>query len=198
MRNYILAVAASALFAAPAFAGESRAEVHGGVFFGPNYSTEAVVGVAAGHDFDLGSSTFAGVEASADKILLGDTRVVIGGTLRFGVKTEEGGRAYLTGLEPKSKTMDATSPASSKSPSTPAKVLAPDHNPLLARLHAPSGAPPRVADWTYLPTSDAPGASMTTSFLPGRSSSARSNATSSSRRARAGSRRARWARPRAR
>lgn len=97
MRNYILAVAASALFAAPAFAGESRAEVHGGVFFGPNYSTEAVVGVAAGHDFDLGSSTFAGVEASADKILLDDTRVVIGGTLRFGVKTEEGGRAYLTG-----------------------------------------------------------------------------------------------------
>src|SRR6476619_1727997 len=38
-----------------------------------------------------------------------------------------------------------------------------------------SGSPPRVADWTYFAISDAPGASIVTSFLPGRSRTARSN-----------------------
>ncbi|MEP6867277.1 MAG: hypothetical protein ABJA20_02060, partial [Novosphingobium sp.] len=52
--------------------------------------TEATAGVAAGYDFDLGSSAFAGVEVSGDKILTSNTHVAAGFTGRLGAKLGAG------------------------------------------------------------------------------------------------------------
>ena len=80
---------ALALAATPAFADETRLEARGGVIWDQGDS-EAIAGVAAGYDFDLGSSAFAGLEASADKILQGGTRVSFGFGGRVGAKLGAG------------------------------------------------------------------------------------------------------------
>ncbi len=99
MRKLMIAAAAAAtLSATPAFAetsGEGRIEARGGIAWA-NGAEEAIAGVAAGYDFDLGDSAFAGVEASADKILAGGTDVVFGATARLGVKAGSNGKAYVT------------------------------------------------------------------------------------------------------
>jgi outer membrane immunogenic protein len=98
MRKFAtLAVVASALIAAPAYAsGEARVEARGGIAFAGGNS-EAFVGVAAGYDFDLGDSGFVGLEGSADKLLVGGSDVLFGVAARGGAKVGEKGKAYVLG-----------------------------------------------------------------------------------------------------
>lgn len=96
-----LAAVAVAAVATPAHAeGEARVEARGGVAWA-NGNEEAVAGVAAGYDFDLGQeetgSVFFGVEGSADKILANGADVVFGATARLGAKIGDGGKLYATG-----------------------------------------------------------------------------------------------------
>lgn len=95
MRKVIisLAAAAAALAATPALANEGRVEARGGIVFGSGDS-EAVAGVAAGYDFDLGTGAFAGVEVSGDKILQDNSRIVFGATGRVGAKLSGGTKLY--------------------------------------------------------------------------------------------------------
>ena len=85
----LLAAAGALLAATPAAANEGRAEVRGGIAWA-NGSEEAVAGAAVGYDFDLGTGAFAGIEASADKILQGGADVVFGATARAGAKLGSG------------------------------------------------------------------------------------------------------------
>lgn len=95
MRIAILSLAAltATALAAPALANEARVETRGGVVWNHG-DTEAIAGVAAGYDFDLGSRAFAGVDVSADKLLTSDTRVSWGFGGRLGIKTGTGGKVY--------------------------------------------------------------------------------------------------------
>lgn len=97
MKKFAVAAALlSAVVATPALAadGEGRIEARGGIAWAGG-SEEAVAGVAAGYDFDLGTSgAFAGVEASADKILVGGTDVLFGVTGRVGAKLGDAGKLY--------------------------------------------------------------------------------------------------------
>lgn len=97
MKKFAVAAALlSAIVATPALAqtaGEGRIEARGGIAWAGG-GEEAVAGVAAGYDFDLGSSAFAGVEASADKILVGGTDVLFGLTGRVGAKVGDSGKLY--------------------------------------------------------------------------------------------------------
>ena len=88
MRKIILPLLAAAAFGAaatPALANETRAEARAGVVWGSGES-DAIAGIAAGYDFDLGSAAFSGVEVSADKPLVSNTRVGFGFTGRLGAK----------------------------------------------------------------------------------------------------------------
>lgn len=87
MRKFVLPLLASLAVATPALANEARVEARGGVAWGSGDS-EAIVGVAAGYDYDLGSVAFVGAEVSADKILAsGTNRVGFGFSGRIGAKT---------------------------------------------------------------------------------------------------------------
>ena len=79
----------------PALANEARVEARGGVIWVPGQS-EGTAGIAAGYDFDLGSSAFAGLEVSGDKILTSGTHVAVGFTGRGGAKLG-GGKLFATG-----------------------------------------------------------------------------------------------------
>lgn len=96
MRLVLLSLAAATLVATPALANEGRVETRGGVIWNGSDS-EAIAGVAAGYDWDLGGKSFVGIEASGDKILESNTRVAFGGSLRAGVKTSEAGKLYAVG-----------------------------------------------------------------------------------------------------
>jgi hypothetical protein len=96
MRKVLFALLASLAMASPALANESRVEARGGVIWNGGDS-EAIAGVAAGYDFDLGSKAFAGAEVSADKILESNTRVAFGFTGRAGVKVSDAGKLYAAG-----------------------------------------------------------------------------------------------------
>ena len=91
----LLAAAAVAAAAAPAQANESRAEVRGGIAWAEG-AEEAVLGVAVGHDFDLGETVFFGLEGSADKILVDGADIVWGATARLGTKVGDAGKLYGT------------------------------------------------------------------------------------------------------
>lgn len=101
MRKIAIAVAAAATaFAAPAFAqeaaGEGRVEARGGIAWANGFE-EAVAGVAAGYDFDLGEAAFIGAEASADKILAGGADVVWGVGGRVGANVGTQGKLFAAG-----------------------------------------------------------------------------------------------------
>lgn len=96
MRFVVLSLAATLAAATPAVANEARVEARGGVIWGSGES-EAVAGVAAGYDFDLGSNAFAGAEVSADKILTDGTRFSLGLGARLGAKVTEAGKLYAVG-----------------------------------------------------------------------------------------------------
>ena len=91
-----LAAATAALVAVPAQANEGRVEARGGVAWAGG-AEEAIAGVAAGYDFDLGESAFIGVEGSADKVLASGADVVFGATGRIGAKVSENGKLFLAG-----------------------------------------------------------------------------------------------------
>jgi len=93
MRFALLSLAAAAALATPAMANEARFEGRGGIVWG-NGDSEATAGVAAGYDWDLGESAFAGIETSADKILDGRNRVSFGSGVRLGVKTAPDSKIY--------------------------------------------------------------------------------------------------------
>lgn len=102
MRKFAIALAAAttALVAMPAqaqdAAGEGRVEARGGIAWAGG-SEEAVAGVAAGYDFNLGDAAFIGVEGSADKILASGTDIVWGATGRIGAKVSDSGKLFLAG-----------------------------------------------------------------------------------------------------
>lgn len=97
MRKFILPLIAAAAIATPALANEARIEARGGVAWA-NGDSDAVAGVAAGYDFDLGTAAFAGVEVSADKILDGAAdRVGLGASARVGIKAGDSGKLYAAG-----------------------------------------------------------------------------------------------------
>lgn len=109
-KSIVLAAAAAAVTAAPAVAqersGEGRVEIRGGVAWAGG-AEEAFAGIAAGYDFDLGTTAFAGVEASADKVLVGGADVLwsVGG--RVGAKVGTGGKIYGVGGYSFTKSDDA-------------------------------------------------------------------------------------------
>ena len=96
MRKVLLPLLAIAATATPAMANEARVEARGGVFWTQGYTQDAY-GVAAGYDFDLGQTAFAGVEVSGDKIADTGTKVAWGFTGRAGTKVSEQGKLYVTG-----------------------------------------------------------------------------------------------------
>lgn len=77
------AVTTVAFLAVPAKADETRVEARGGVVWADGQE-EAIIGIAAGHDFHLDESFFVGVEGSADKVLADGADVVFGATARAG------------------------------------------------------------------------------------------------------------------
>ncbi|QZP06866.1 YfaZ family protein [Caenibius sp. WL] len=91
-----IALAATTFAAAPAMANEARVEARGGVIWNGSDS-EAIAGVAAGYDVDVGQKTFVGVEVSGDKILTDHTRVSFGASARAGAKLGEAGKLYAVG-----------------------------------------------------------------------------------------------------
>lgn len=96
MRKVLVGLVASLALSAPALANEGRLEARGGVIWDQG-SEEAIGGIAAGYDFDLGGNGFAGPEVSADKILTDNTRVSFGVGARAGVRTSETGKVYAAG-----------------------------------------------------------------------------------------------------
>lgn len=96
MRKIILPLVASLAFATPALANEARVEARGGVIWS-NGTSEATYGAAAGYDFDLAPTTFAGVEVSADKIDETGTKVAYGFTGRLGVKAGSSTKIFAAG-----------------------------------------------------------------------------------------------------
>ncbi|MBT8431927.1 MAG: hypothetical protein KJP27_05530 [Altererythrobacter sp.] len=69
------AVTTVAFLAVPAKADETRVEARGGVVWADGQE-EAIIGIAAGHDFHLDESFFVGIEGSADKVLADGADVV--------------------------------------------------------------------------------------------------------------------------
>lgn len=93
----VLAAAGAATIATPAAAeGEVRAEVRGGIIWAFDES-EATAGAAVGYDFDLGETTFAGVELSGDKVLVDGADVAFGTTARFGTRLGDSGKLFAAG-----------------------------------------------------------------------------------------------------
>ena len=89
MRKIAIAIGvAAAAISTPAMANEARVEARAGVI-SVFCEEEAIAGVAAGYDFDLGDTVFAGVEASADKVLVDGADVAWGFTGRLGTKLGE-------------------------------------------------------------------------------------------------------------
>lgn len=102
MLKYAVVAAALMISATPALAdeGQSRIEMRGGIAWaGGGGGSEATAGMAVGYDFDLGATggAFAGVEASADKILAGGAKILFGGTGRLGTHVGGSGRLFAAG-----------------------------------------------------------------------------------------------------
>src|SRR3546814_15812393 len=62
-----------------------------------NGADEGTAGLAAGYDFDLGSSTFAGAEIAGDKVLVDGANVQFSAGGRGGAKIGANGKLYATG-----------------------------------------------------------------------------------------------------
>ncbi len=93
-----LALGVSAGVSAPAYAGEIRAEVHGGYTSILSFS-EAVIGGAVGYDHDLGGDAFIGAEVSVDKVLdfAPLPEAIISLTARGGFKVTDNTKLYANG-----------------------------------------------------------------------------------------------------
>lgn len=89
-----LCLPAAIVCATSAVAGEARVEASGGMTW-EHGETEAIAGLGAGYDFDLGESLFAGPVVSMDKELKRDSRVSFGFGGRVGVKATEADKLFL-------------------------------------------------------------------------------------------------------
>ncbi|RYE72904.1 MAG: hypothetical protein EOO80_19695, partial [Oxalobacteraceae bacterium] len=58
---------------------------------------EAIAGIAAGYDYDLGKNGFVGLEVSGDKILTSGTKVSFGASVRAGAKVADATKIYAIG-----------------------------------------------------------------------------------------------------
>lgn len=100
MKKFAVAAALlSAIVATPALAaegGEARVEVRGGYITGSGLD-DATLGVAAGYDFDLGSTAFAGAEIAGDKVLIDGAKVQFSAGGRAGAKVGAAGKIYVNG-----------------------------------------------------------------------------------------------------
>lgn len=96
MRKILVSLMASLALASPALANEARVEGRAGIVWGGG-EEDAVAGIAAGYDFDLGANAFAGAEISGDKILTDGTRVSLGLAGRVGFKAGDAGKLYGVG-----------------------------------------------------------------------------------------------------
>ena len=104
MRMLALAFAAPLAFVSvPALAkdaehsdGAARIEARGGMAWYDGHE-EAVVGLAAGYDFNLGESGFFGVEASGEKLLVSDADVEWGISGRLGAEVTSHGALFAVG-----------------------------------------------------------------------------------------------------
>ena len=96
MNKLILGVLASLAVATPALADEARVEARGGIVW-TSGATQDVYGAAAGYDWDLGPSTFGGLEVSADKIGASGLGLNIGATGRFGIKAGPKTKIFVDG-----------------------------------------------------------------------------------------------------
>lgn len=97
MKKFAVAAALlTAIVATPAMAadGEGRVEVRGGYVTGSGLD-DATLGAAAGYDFNLGSSAFAGVEIAGDKVLVDGAKVQFSSGARAGAKVGANGKAYV-------------------------------------------------------------------------------------------------------
>ncbi len=88
------AVVATPVLAAPG--GEGHVEVRGGLITG-NGIDEGTLGLAAGYDFDLGSTAFVGAEVAGDKVLIDGADVQFSAGGRVGAKIGANGKLYATG-----------------------------------------------------------------------------------------------------
>lgn len=79
-----LAAAAVAAVATPAMANEARIGANAGVIW-DGHDSDAVAGIDAGYDYDLGHKLFVGVEGSAEKVLTYNQRVSWGVGGRIGM-----------------------------------------------------------------------------------------------------------------
>lgn len=100
MKKFAVAAALlTAIVATPAMAaegGEARVEVRGGYVTGSGLD-DATLGVAAGYDFDLGSTAFAGAEIAGDKVLIDGAKVQFSSGARVGAKVGTNGKLYANG-----------------------------------------------------------------------------------------------------
>ncbi len=97
MYKILIALAATAAaISTPALANEGRIEARAGVAW-TSGATEDIYGVAAGYDFDLGSTAIAGVEVSADKIASSGTGMNLGFTGRLGTRVGAQGKLLADG-----------------------------------------------------------------------------------------------------
>ena len=99
-KRFLLSVLLVALPAVPAAAEEAaggpRAELRGGVAWSGGH-TDPVLGIATGHDFDLGDHTFLGAEVSGEKILAQGAYVELALTARLGTAVTEKGSVFVNG-----------------------------------------------------------------------------------------------------
>jgi len=102
------AAATAATLATPAYANEARVDVHGGQVWAGGDS-EGTAGVAAGYDWDFGSSAFAGIEGSADKVLGDGWDVCFAVSRRVGAKVAgDKGSAARSTARPSTVTTSST------------------------------------------------------------------------------------------
>ncbi|MGN3974209.1 outer membrane protein [Tsuneonella sp. SYSU-LHT278] len=97
MRFMVMVAAAAATVAAvasPAAANETRLEVRGGIVWCCGVSDETI-GVAIGHDFDVGTGAFIGVEGVADTNF-DFVDPTLGVNARVGAKVGETGKVFGT------------------------------------------------------------------------------------------------------
>lgn len=88
------AVAAVTFAASPAYAGETRVEVRGGVVWCCGVSDETL-GLAIGHDFDISSDLFVGVEGVIDTNF-DFVDPTLGLNARIGTKLSENAKLFGT------------------------------------------------------------------------------------------------------
>ena len=95
MRFIILTMAAAGAVAVatPALAQDARFEARGGVIWSGG-ETEGTAGVAAGADFDITPTIFAGPEVTVDRVIEDGTRVSVGFGGRVGTRIGSGTRVY--------------------------------------------------------------------------------------------------------